>query len=269
MRRALLCCLLLASCADSADEADDGIDETDVDEPEDLSLQGLDPADDVDLVPVLDDAPPVTDLALLPTQVVYVNFSGPIIYECSSGYCNDAVNRRHHYIRDTFGRHSLDFSSWGTSAQRATVVDFLKSRFSKYRVSFTTTKPTSGEYTMLVISSSAVGPTSLRGKADTDCHATADGQGAFNTIRRDIAFVVRVGGVSSSWVKRYAAHELAHTFGLLHVVSSSDLMHYKSYGYSFTSGSSYDNAHNPAGYRCVAGGTQNEPALLTKALGLK
>jgi hypothetical protein len=37
-------------------------------------------------------------------------------------------------------------------------MDFLRSKFSKYRVSFTTTKPTSGEYTMLVISSSAGRP---------------------------------------------------------------------------------------------------------------
>jgi hypothetical protein len=59
-------------------------------------------------LPVLDDAPPVTDLALLPTQVVYVNFSGPIIYECSSGLLQRRWSTAgHHYIRDTFGRHSL------------------------------------------------------------------------------------------------------------------------------------------------------------------
>jgi hypothetical protein len=203
-------------------------------------------------------------------HVVYVNFGGPVISACpTSAYCNDAVNRRHHYIRGSWGKSSIDFRSWGTSAQRTIVMDFLRTKFARYRVSFTTTKPASGEYTMLVISSTAVGSTALRGKTDTDCYPTENGQGLFNSNHRDIAFVVRVGGVSSSWVKRYAAHELAHSFGLLHVVSSSDLMHYKSNGTSFTAGSSYDNLHNPAGWRCVGGGTQNEPALLTKALGLK
>jgi hypothetical protein len=273
-RLVLACSMFVLACTDLVDEGNEDGElgaTDDADEAEDPTLDGAEPEADTGLVPVVSE-----DESLLiehntgHNHVVYVSFGGPVINACpTSAYCNDAVNRRHHYIRDSWGKSSIDFTSWGTSAQRAIVIDFLRSRFSKYRVSFTTTKPTSGEYTMLVITSTAVGSTALRGKTDTDCYPTSDGKGLFNSNHRDIAFVVRVGGVSSSWVKRYAAHEVAHSFGLLHVVSSSDLMHYKSYGTSFTSGSSYDNAHNPAGWRCVAGSTQNEPALLTKALGLK
>jgi hypothetical protein len=271
---AIVCCSLALAvwgCADVVDDAAPDDEDVAADEAEDVTLEGAEPEDDTAVMgseAIQDDQLIEHDTGH--NHVVYVSFGGPVITECpTSAYCNDAVNRRHHYIRDAWGRHSIDFTSWGTTAQRATVMDFLRTRFAKYRVTFTASKPASGEYTMLVISSSAVGGTSLRGKTDTDCYPTADGKGLFNSNHRDIAFVVRVGGVSSSWVKRYAAHEVAHSFGLLHVLSTSDLMHYRSNGTSFTSGSSYDNPHNPAGWRCVAGSTQNEPALLTKALGLK
>ena len=257
----------MSACAlDDASE-DDGTD----DGSDDPTLAGNDPSDDSEPMPMAtpDGASPAVEL--LATRVVYVNFGGPVIYACpTTAYCNDAVARRHHYINQTWHRSSIDFASWGTSTQRATVMDFLRTRFAPYRVTFTTTKPASGDYTMLVISSSKVGTDPyLRGKTDTDCYPTADGAGLFNSNHRDIAFVVQVGGVSSSWVKRYAAHELAHSFGLLHVTSTSDIMQYKSDGASFLSTSYYDTVHNPAGYRCVAGSRQNEPALLTKALGLR
>jgi hypothetical protein len=140
-------------------------------------------------------------------------------------------------------------------------VSAVKTYFSRYNVTVTTKRPASTvKYTMAVISPSLVGPTGTRGTSYLDCA---------NTYKTDILFIYRIGGTSASRIARYVAHEAGHSFGLMHVLYSGDLMQWASSGTRWTI-SRLDVEHNPPGYTCWPGkSTQDEPAALKAVLGLR
>jgi hypothetical protein len=193
-------------------------------------------------------------------KILYLNFAGPVIRNCST-FCNDSVNNRSSMIGQTFKRSSVDFLPYTSATGRSVIVAGVKSYFSRYNVTVTTKRPApTVKYTMAVISPSNVGPITRRGTSYLDCA---------NAMSTDVVFVYRIGGTSASRIARYVAHEVGHSFGLMHVTSTSDLMQYASSGTHWTL-ATLDVARNPVGYTCWPGkSTQNEPAALAAALGLR
>ena len=190
------------------------------------------------------------------TQIVYVDFDGATISDCDE-YCSDAPGDRSWAIGEHFGEDEVTFAPYEDPQGQALVVARLTATFAPYDVAITTTRPEDGPYTMVIISPTA-GPN--HGVAPLDCS---------NANQTDIAFVYNLYS-SAKWsapeqIARSAAHELGHSFGLEHVVSAKDVMHWASSGDAFTV-SAYDNAH-PSGGDCLVDGTQDAPAALLNALG--
>ena len=195
--------------------------------------------------------------ALSGPQTIYVDFTGPTIASCPDG-CSDAVTNRSYIVHYAWGTSSKNFAPYTDGAGRAAIVSHLRTIFSRYDVTITTTRPASGPYTMVVIT-----PTTWahHGIGPLDCG---------NANKSDIVFVVHTGdtGFYPSYAKiaRAAAHELGHSFGLAHVKNTADIMEWASSGTSFAGGD-YDTAH-PSG-KCFSGEYQHDGKLLTANIGLK
>jgi hypothetical protein len=241
---------------DAADDAEEDV------SADDSAGEGL--TDDATLIP------PGTTVSIASAentgpQVVYVNFAGPVIEDCNdgSGYCDNSQTKESWIVKD-WGYSSFDFAPYVDTAGRDKIMSKLRTWYSPYDITFTSQRPASGPYTMIVISPSLIGPTYIRGRAYINC-----GNGNPNSI----AFVVRIGGSSIGYIARAAAHELGHSIGLLHVTNDSDHMHYNSSGREWLN-SQYDSARSPKNadgspYRCNSEPTQNEPAILAANVGLK
>jgi hypothetical protein len=191
--------------------------------------------------------------ALTSTQTIYVAFDGVHVDNCS-GECSDARVNQSWAIGAHFGQQAIDFLPYGNDEERNIVLEGLRAAYAPYDVAFTTTRPESGDYTMVIVSATG-GP--HHGVAPLDCG---------NANKNDIAFVYRTTLSSPQLVAREAAHELGHSFGLAHVASNADFMQWASSGSSFTV-ALYDSAH-PSG-TCFEGTTQDAPSLLAAALGTK
>ncbi len=186
------------------------------------------------------------------TQVVFVNFGGPVVRNCAAP-CSDAPTNRTFIIGQYLKRSQVDFAPFADAPRRTAIVSFLRTWFARYDIRFTAKRPLSGPYTMAVVTPSFA---PNHGIAPLDCG---------NTNRSDIAFVFRTGTSSAHFLAQEIAHELGHSFGLAHVRSSADFMQWASSGSAFTR-SAYDTAH-PSG-KCFTGSFQNAPALLAGSLGL-
>jgi hypothetical protein len=188
-------------------------------------------------------------------QVVFVNFGGPTIRHCSN-YCSDATTNRSFAIGQAMKRSSVNFEPYTNAAGRRTILANLRAWFRPNHVTFTTTRPAQGPYTMLVIS-----PTywDHHGVAPLDCG---------NANRSDIAFVFRAGRssfyTSATKIAQAAAHELGHSFGLSHVTGAGQIMQWASSGRAFGR-SPYDHAR-PSG-KCFSGNVQDAPRMLRASVG--
>lgn len=187
------------------------------------------------------------------TAVVYVNFGGPVVTDCRA-YCSDATRNRSVVIGAQWQKWKVDFDPYRSAEGRKAIVRHLREYFSRWRVSFTTTRPSAGPYTMLVVTPT-FGGRDTRGRAPLDCG---------NAYKSDIAFVFGIGGASPRRIAQYAAHELGHTFGLAHVTRASDLLQYRSSGDAFRR-----SEYAETGANCTPGAVQDAPAILAQALGLR
>lgn len=186
------------------------------------------------------------------TQVVYVNFEGPTITDCN---CSDARSNQSLVIGQVFGSSSVDFAPYTSSSGRTTILANLRTFYAGYNVVFTTQRPSSGDYTMVVIS-----PT-------TGPHHGVAPQNCDNSNPNDIAFVHKIGSTSADTISRYAAHELGHSFGLAHVVDSTDIMQWASSGRAFERSTLDLSTAHSFGSCVPSGDVQDEPVMLTSALG--
>ena len=254
-RGPVLLLVALAACGPDAVATADFLDE---------DLQGAESADALEfddcVLPAATDelgssAQPLADGT---PQVVYVNFDGPVILPCAS--CSDAPGNMSLVPPHLGHPNGYWFLPYNNARRKTAILGFLQTWFAPYHVTFTTTRPSAGPYTMVVVSPSQ--PTSSsRGIAPLDCG---------NTNRNDIAFVYRVNDgrrfPNAKSIAKAVAHELGHSFGLAHVRGSAQIMQFASSGDRFGV-ADYDTAH-PSG-KCFGGNLQDAPALLRTNVGAR
>lgn len=188
-------------------------------------------------------------------QVVYLNFGGVRISDCTD-FCSDAPGNRSWAIHAHFGVSTyIDFGPYTSDWGKSYIIDHLNAAFGPYNVNFTTSRPGSGSYTMVVISPSA--RSSWWGVTPLDCG---------NGNRNDVVFAYGAGVDTADRAFRVILHELGHTFGLFHTTNSSDVMQWASSGSSYSSGS-YDYGHESG--RCQSGDWQDGPAVVQAAVGAR
>lgn len=217
------------------------------------------------------ETPPLTDDYVIPpddaevaerqqplddTQVIYVNFDGVTVADCpDETYCSDAPNNRSSIIDSFFGEESIAWEPYNHPSGRQVVMDELHDAFAPYDVQFTTDRPSSGPYTMLVVASNS--EFDGLGVAPLDCD---------NRWATNIAFVYRADEFAPSQIANAAVHELGHSFGLAHVVHEHDYMYHLADDQQnqFTS-SDYDIEN--AADQCTDGAVQDAPQMLLDNLG--
>ena len=190
------------------------------------------------------------------TQVVFVNFDGVTVRSCpTQAYCSDARINRSRIIESFFDRDSITWRPYTNTAGRNLIMAELREAFAPYDVQFTTSRPSSGDYTMLVIATNS--EFSGLGVAPLDCN---------NRWRNDIAFVYRANDFDARTIANAAVHELGHSFGLSHVEAQTDYMFFQANALKnlFTR-SRYDLPNAPN--RCTSGTHQDSPELLFEVLG--
>ena len=148
---------------------------------------------------------------------VFLNFDGA---KLSTGQSNSINNSTGLLTQST-----LDYlpQTWGSAGRDKTIKDILtelKLLYQNYAVEFVTTRPTSGDYTMVMIGGSGDGckkggPGTV-GIAPLDCK---------NSNKNDIVLVFGAKLSSARSIAMVAAHEMGHSFGLEHVDDKKDVMY--------------------------------------------
>ncbi len=155
--------------------------------------------------------------------VVFLNFEGPTI--SPGGWAQDNAQANTSFIVPTATAiPAFDATPWSEDrdATIQAIVDGVKEDFSSFPVTFTTTRPTSGNYTMIVIGGQPglIGQSS--GRAGV---APRDGD---NWNAHDVGFVFSENcadfGLDPRGVAYIISHEIAHTVGLQHIDPSWDIM---------------------------------------------
>ncbi len=160
---------------------------------------------------------------------VYLNFSGVTLHASNNGP-DDATTNTTWMIKDVVGSNGsltippFDWNSLGSldgATSQQQIIDYtldeLRSYHQPYNVEFTTTRPSSGTYHMVVFGGSCQGVvgTSCAGIAPLDCSD-------FSPSNIVFAFP---GGLRATDLAPTAAQELAHAFGLSHTLDTSDIMY--------------------------------------------
>lgn len=162
-------------------------------------------------------------------RTVYLNFDGVTLTSTSNGP-DDATSNRTWMINSVvspgntltippFNWNDLGSLSGANNPQE--IIDYtlaeLRSYHQPYNVQFTTTRPSSGTYHMVVFGGSCAGVvgSSCAGIAPLDCND-------FSPSNIVFAFP---GGLRAVDLAPTAAQELAHAFGLSHTYDTSDIMY--------------------------------------------
>lgn len=233
----VLLCLIIAGCLDQPELTESSLEGDYVVPPEDI--------------PVAERQQALTD-----TQVVFVEFDGVTVKDCpETTYCNDAIGNRSSIIESFFGQDSITWSAYENTAGQQIIMDELEEAFEPYDIVFTTERPASGPYTMLVIASNS--EFSGLGVAPLDCD---------NKFPSSITFVYRGAEFAPETIANAAVHELGHSFGLSHVEHTHDYMYFQTNDASkeFTN-APYDIPNAP--HRCAESDVQEAPEMLLEVLG--
>ena len=149
--------------------------------------------------------------------VIYLNFEGA---DLTLGGSNSKTSSTNLIITSTLKYPSQSWSSMGGKEKgQKDVITELRLLYGNYAVEFVTTRPTSGDYTMVM--SGGTGENCKKGGPGTVGIAPLDCK---NSNKNDIVLVF---GNKLSSVKKLAfviAHELGHSFGLEHVSDNTDIM---------------------------------------------
>jgi hypothetical protein len=155
-------------------------------------------------------------------SVVFLNFDGATISYSNSG--NDAFYNESFIPDRNVSVPAFNASHWGSNRDSIinAIVANLQTLFAGYNVTFTRTRPSSGNYMMTVIGGSAslLGmQQGVLGVSPLDCG---------NEWSRDINFICTedlAAFGSSLWGVVYTiAHENGHTYGLAHINRQGDIM---------------------------------------------
>lgn len=140
-------------------------------------------------------------------QVVFLNFQGATLTYSQSDYAPGNETQ----FRDYAGT----WGTWGSGAQRQTVLDTVRNIYDPYNVRVQDTRPESGEYSMVMIGNNPSAPSSPAGWSAVACG---------NRNRTTISFANPTSRYSAQLAAYLVAHELGHSFGLDHVDNADRMM---------------------------------------------
>lgn len=166
-----------------------------------------DEAPDIDLDAELDDGK--SDTA---SQLVYLNFGGDRLH---GGDCSDAPSNCSNQIVGTQDLAPFIVSDqWDRVKVVAAITSCVGQFYSDMKVSFVTTRPAGGDYSMMMIGAMRASQIGFPdgqgpyGRASVDCG---------NRNKRDIGFLLETDpNPDFYFMCRSIAHELGHMFGMVH-----------------------------------------------------
>lgn len=140
-------------------------------------------------------------------KVLFVNFDGADMNPCNSGPQNNCSG--------LFFGTVLPYT--GDAAQRASVIQIVRTRVNDFGITVTDTRPASGDYDMEMVGNWAgVGDQGFAGVAPSiDC---------FDNRGGEVSFTLEASG-SSDGIAEIILQEVAHTWGLEHVDDQADLLY--------------------------------------------
>ena len=150
-------------------------------------------------------------LATGPAGTIFVNFDGVELTKTAAFTDDDATT-------NTSWLYGGSFDAYGASPKRAAIMQALRSDWSRYDVVVTDVRPSSGDYTMAVVSPTSPEAPGIVGFAPVDCwdaSTHANVTFAFHSADDDYSATATATTISQ---------EVAHSFGLEHVDEPSDIM---------------------------------------------
>ncbi len=140
-------------------------------------------------------------------QIIYLNYEGGTI-NSGGGYDSDAPSNSSWVCQGTF-------SPFGAGAMQDASIQATRADWEAYGVSIVTSRPASGNYTMNMVGNASCGPNNS-GVAPVDCE---------NENPNDIVFSFVNSGIrNADIVATINSQEIAHSFGLMHVNMTADIM---------------------------------------------
>ena len=153
-------------------------------------------------------------------QVVYLNFDGAKLSRGQSNSQNNSTS----LVRSAMDYPAMEQPSGKNRDQWiAEILKECKILYLDFAVKWVTERPTSGDYTMVMVGGSGTGTviagSSAIGVAPLDCK---------NSNKNDIVVILseKIRGSRGLDIALVIAHELGHSFGLEHMDNKKDIMYY-------------------------------------------
>lgn len=140
-------------------------------------------------------------------KILFVNFDGADMNACGN-------NSPHNNCSTIFNGTVLPFS--GDAVRRASIVQVLRKRMQDFGVTVTDQRPQSGDYDMEMVGN-------WQG-ADPDFAGVAPNIDCFDSTGGETSFTLEASGTTDGMAE-IILQELAHTWGLEHIDSTSDLLY--------------------------------------------